>query len=99
MRELEAELRERQALVEALHSKNCMLAILNSNLLMRLDALRSLALAPASPPASLHLRISLPGAGPGPGAGAARLSCAPAGAPARPLKLQGEKGLLCRPRA
>jgi hypothetical protein len=86
VRELEAELHERQALVEALHSKNCMLAILNSNLLMRLDALRSLALAPAAPPASLHLRISLPGAGAGPGVGAARLSCAPAGAPARPLK-------------
>ncbi|KAK9835056.1 hypothetical protein WJX81_007542 [Elliptochloris bilobata] len=62
MRELEAELRQKQALVEALHSKNCMLTILNSNLLMRLDALgRSLALPPAAPPASLHLRISLPG--------------------------------------
>ncbi len=64
MRELEAQLRERQALVEALHSKNCMLTILNSNLLMRLDALRSLALAPTASPSSLHLRISLPGACP-----------------------------------
>ncbi len=62
MRELEAQLRERQALVEALHSKNCILTILNSNLLMRLDALRSLALAPTASPSSLHLRISLPGA-------------------------------------
>lgn len=63
VRELEAALAAKQALVEALHSKNCMLTILNSNLLMRLDALgRSLALPPAAPPAALHLRISLPGA-------------------------------------
>ena len=63
MRELEAALAAKQALVEALHSKNCMLTILNRNLLMRLDALgRSLALPPAAPPAALHLRISLPGA-------------------------------------
>lgn len=62
VRELEAALAAKQALVEALHSKNCMLTILNSNLLMR-DALgRSLALPPAAPPAALHLRISLPGA-------------------------------------
>ena len=63
MRELEAALAAKQALVEALHSKNCMLTILNSNLLMRLNALgRSLALPPAAPSAALHLRISLPGA-------------------------------------
>ncbi len=55
---------EQKALANALNVRNFNLAALNSNLIMRLNALQSAGgpVALTAPHDSLHLRICLPGA-------------------------------------
>lgn len=59
------QLEEQRRLLAALHSRNCMLTALNSNLIMQLNLLRpSVPVqqeSSSSHPRSLHLRIALPG--------------------------------------
>lgn len=57
----EREIEEQRRLMAALHSRNCMLTALNSNLVMQLNLLRSFAPVERRETRSLHLRIALPG--------------------------------------
>ncbi len=57
----ERQLEEQRRLMAALHSRNCMLTALNSNLIMQLNLLRSIVPLERRESRSLHLRIALPG--------------------------------------
>ncbi|EIE26808.1 hypothetical protein COCSUDRAFT_59316 [Coccomyxa subellipsoidea C-169] len=57
----ERQLEEQRRLMAALHSRNCMLTALNSNLIMQLNLLRSIVPVERRESRSLHLRIALPG--------------------------------------